>query len=109
VSALVATIARDLDGLVLLTPLASLRPLDAAPTGDARDLLTVASPTARAPAIEGDRVLVVGGREDRITPLAHARALADHFRAELAVVEGGHLLPFGRDAALARWLAGQVR
>jgi pimeloyl-ACP methyl ester carboxylesterase len=105
VSALAATITRDLDGLVLLTPLAALRPLGAERTGDARDLLALTAATSRTPAIPGDRVLVVGAREDRITPLAHARALADHFRAELAVVEGGHLLPFGRDAVLTRWLA----
>jgi pimeloyl-ACP methyl ester carboxylesterase len=104
VSALAATIARDLDGLVLLTPLASLRPLGAGATGDARDLLALTAATSRAPAIAGDRVLVVGGREDLVTPLAHARALADHFRGSLAIVAGGHLLPFGRDAALARWL-----
>jgi pimeloyl-ACP methyl ester carboxylesterase len=107
VAALAATVTADLDGLVLLTPLASLRPLGAAPTGDARDLLALVDPASRAPRIAGDRVLVVGGREDRVTPLAHARALADHFGAELAVVEGGHVLPFGRDAALGRWLALQ--
>ena len=49
-------------------------------------------------------MLVVGAREDLITPLPHARQLADHFRGELAMIEGGHLLPFGRDAAIDRWL-----
>jgi pimeloyl-ACP methyl ester carboxylesterase len=105
VASLAATITRDLDGLVLLTPLASFRDLVAAPAGDARDLLMLTRACTRAPAIPGSNVLVVGAREDRITPLPHARSLADHFKGTLTVIEGGHLLPFGRDEALDRWLA----
>ena len=104
VASLAATVTDRLDGLALLTPLASFRTLDAEPAGDARDLLTVTRACSRTPRITGDRVLVVGAREDLITPLPHARQLADHFRGELAMIEGGHLLPFGRDAAIDRWL-----
>ncbi len=107
IAALAATIAHDLDGLVLLTPLASFRPFDAPPAGDARDLLTATCAGTRTPRIPGSAVLVVGAREDRVTPPEHARRLADAFKGELAIVEGGHLLPFGRDAVLDRWLAGR--
>lgn len=107
IAALAATIAHDLDGLVLLTPLASFRPFDATASDDARDLLTATRASSRTPRIPGAAVLVVGAREDRITPPEHARHLADAFKGELALVEGGHLLPFGRDAVLDRWLAGR--
>ena len=96
-----------LDGLVLLTPLASFRSLDAPPAGDARDLVTLTRAATRSPQIAGEHVLVIGAREDLITPLPHARSLADHFRGELATIAGGHLLPFGRDEALDRWLAAR--
>lgn len=107
VAALAATLSADLDALVLLTPLATFRPFDALPSGDARDLLTLTRASSRTPRIPGRDVLVVGAREDRITPPEHARHLADTFKGELSLVEGGHLLPFGRDAALDRWLAAR--
>lgn len=107
VAALTATIADDLDGLVLLTPLASFRDLDAAPAHDARDLLTATRAGVRTAKLPGSGVLVVGAREDRIVPPAHARSLADSFKGELALVEGAHLLPFGRDAVVDRWLASR--
>lgn len=59
----------------------------------------VVSPLARPPAIERERVLVVGAAADRITPIEHARRLATHFDAPLEVFPGGHLLQFGRGEA----------
>lgn len=63
--------------------------------------LTLVSPLHRAPVVSSDRVLVVGARSDRITPVEHAQRLARHFGARLLSWPGGHLLQFGRGAALA--------
>jgi pimeloyl-ACP methyl ester carboxylesterase len=46
-----------------------------------------------------DRLLVVAGEADRITPFAHAERLADHFGARLERFVGGHLLQLGRSEA----------
>lgn len=54
------------------------------------------SPLARPARVPSDRVLVLAASGDRITPLEHARRLADHFNAPLEVFHGGHLLQFGR-------------
>ena len=62
----------------------------------------VASPLAREPRVAKERVLVLGGKSDRITPLSHAKRLARHFGAPLAAWDGGHLLQFGRAAAWGR-------
>ncbi len=62
----------------------------------------VVSPLQRRPAIEPRRVLVVGARADRITPLRHAERLAAHFGAELDSWPGGHLLQIGRSDAFRR-------
>src|SRR5262249_6110629 len=66
------------------------------------------SPLARPSQIAKDRILVTAAEGDRITPLEHARALAEHFQTELHVFQGGHILQFGRaDAfrAIGRLLA----
>ncbi len=62
--------------------------------------LSVVSPLARAPRIDGSRVMVVAGAEDRITPELHAERFAAHFQGELLRIPGGHLLQFGRARAL---------
>lgn len=54
------------------------------------------SPLSRPPLVDGDAIRVVAARADRITPVAHAQRLADHFGAELTTFEGGHLLQIGR-------------
>lgn len=56
----------------------------------------VTSPLARAPRLGPERAIVVAAEGDRITPLAHARRLADHYQAELVTFPGGHLLQLGR-------------
>ena len=60
------------------------------------------SPLTRAPRISSERVLVVAGKADRITPPTHARMLARHFSAPLESWSGGHLLQFGRAQSLQR-------
>lgn len=109
VAALTATVLSNLAFLVPIIPLASLADLafehgnlSESPELRAREhaLLEraywVGSPLARPPRVAADRVLVLGGKADRITPLSHARRLARHFQAPLAAWHGGHLLQLGR-------------
>jgi pimeloyl-ACP methyl ester carboxylesterase len=108
-AALAATVLPNLAFLVPIIPLASLADfafeqgnLSESPELRAREhaLLEraywVTSPLARPPRLAPERVLVLGGKADRITPLAHARRLSRHFRAPLAAWHGGHLLQLGR-------------
>lgn len=112
--ALAATIEPRLAFAVPIVPLASIAdfardhgrlsrtPSQAAIEHGALDrALALVSPLHRAPVIEPSRVLVVGARSDRITPVEHAQRLARHFGARLLSWPGGHLLQFGRTAALA--------
>ena len=109
---LLGTVEEQLSFLVPVIPLASLP--DAARDGQryvgspAEQALQHAaleaahravSPLARRPRIDPDRVMVIAGDGDRITPLAHAERLAAHFGARLERFPGGHLLQFGRAAA----------
>src|SRR5262249_34905897 len=57
------------------------------------------SPPARTPRIDPSRVIIAAAEGDRIAPIEHARALARHFGAELAVFHGGHILQLGRGEA----------
>jgi len=88
-AALTATVESELDFLVPLVPLACLADfareqgrLSAHPLEAEREhaLLAqtyrVTSPLALPPRIAPRRVLVVGARADRVTPVAHARKLA---------------------------------
>ncbi|MGE0791747.1 MAG: alpha/beta hydrolase [Sandaracinaceae bacterium] len=54
------------------------------------------SPLARELVVDPDRILVVAGRGDRITPMSHAQRLAERFGAPLHTFDGGHLLQLGR-------------
>jgi pimeloyl-ACP methyl ester carboxylesterase len=120
-SALLATIEPGLAFCVPIIPLASLADfaleqgrLGAGPEALAqRDALheanRVVSPFARPSLVPKERVLVVAGEADRITPIAHAERLAKHFGAETVRFPGGHLLQFGRgDAfrAIGRFVSG---
>lgn len=55
-----------------------------------------ASPLHRKPVIPLDRILIIAGENDRITPPAQARKLASHFRCRIETWPGGHLFQFGR-------------
>ena len=59
----------------------------------------VVSPLQRTPRIERERILVLGAEGDRITPLDHARRIAEHFESPMETFTGGHLLQFGRGDA----------
>lgn len=108
-TALAATVEPDLAFAVPMIPLASLADFardqgrlgksGAETTAQHRALERVhrvVSPLYRAPLVPPERMLVIGARADRITPLAHARRLARHFDAPLETWAGGHLLQLGR-------------
>jgi len=115
VTSLTATLEPSLGFLVPIVPLACLadfaRDQGRVPRGSRQALAyeqtlkrayQLTSPLARAPRIASDRVLVVAGKADRITPPTHARMLARHFSAPLEAWSGGHLLQFGRARSLQR-------
>lgn len=62
----------------------------------------VISPLRRHRCIDADRVLIVGAAADRITPIAHAHRLAEHFESPMIQWSGGHLLQLGRAGAFRR-------
>ncbi len=112
-TALLATLEPRLAFVVPLIPLADFADfareqgrLSTAPGAAAREhalleaAYRVASPLARAPAVEPRRVLVLAAEHDRVTPVRHAERLAAHFRAPLVTFGGGHLLQVGRDRRL---------
>lgn len=59
----------------------------------------VVSPFARPCLLPPDRVLVIGGEHDRITPIEHAQRLAQHLGGPLETFAGGHLFQLGRGDA----------
>jgi len=76
----------------------------AAKAGITEDLLAEAfavhAPTTRPARLARERLAVVAGRGDRITPPEQANALAAHWGVEVAWFDGGHLAQLGRGEAL---------
>jgi pimeloyl-ACP methyl ester carboxylesterase len=114
-SALLATVAPELSFVVPMIPLASIADFaanDGRYVGTATQqreqhealerAFAAVSPLARAPLVPRAGRLVVAAEADRITPITHARKLADHFESELVTFPGGHLLQLGRRQAYAR-------
>jgi pimeloyl-ACP methyl ester carboxylesterase len=64
------------------------------------DAFAIHSPTARPVRLPRERLFVIAGRGDRITPADHAEELAAHWRTEILWFEGGHLAQVGRGDAL---------
>ncbi|MCS6898624.1 MAG: alpha/beta hydrolase family protein [Myxococcales bacterium] len=113
-TSLLATVEPRLAFAVLLVPLACLADfareggrLVGTPEQQAlqyealKEVFRVVSPLGRPPVIPPDRVVILAGEGDRITPIAHAQCLASHFGASLETFPGGHLLQLGRGRALA--------
>jgi pimeloyl-ACP methyl ester carboxylesterase len=111
-AALLATVEERLGFAVPMIPLASIAHLARSLgrfTGTAEEQRAqfegleaahrAVSPLSRAPRIEPGRMLITAAEGDRITPLDHARWLAQHFGAPLHVFHGGHILQFGRAEA----------
>jgi hypothetical protein len=108
-TSLLATVEERLSFAVPMIPLASIAHLARSLgrfTGDAGEQRAqfegleaahrAVSPLARPSRVDGDRMLVLAAEGDRITPIEHARWLAEHFGAPLHVFPGGHILQFGR-------------
>ncbi|HMG56400.1 MAG TPA: hypothetical protein VK601_23030, partial [Kofleriaceae bacterium] len=76
----------------------------AAAAGVTEDLLAdafaVHAPTTRPARLTADRLFVIGGRGDRITPPEQAEALAAHWGVAVRWFDGGHLAQLGRGGAL---------
>lgn len=64
------------------------------------DAFRVHTPTTRPPRIASDRLFVVAGRGDEITPPDQASALATHWNTEVLWFSGGHLAQLGRGDAM---------
>src|SRR5215510_833330 len=60
----------------------------------------VHTPTTRPARLGRERLFVIGGRGDRITPPEQACALAAHWGIEVHWFDGGHLAQLGRGEVL---------
>lgn len=113
--ALATTVMPELSFAMPVVPLTSLADfardhgkLDADPKRAAKEhralerVHRIVSPLARTPRLAPDRMLVVAGRADRVTPIGQAGRLADHLDAPLCSFAGGHLLPIGRGGCFRR-------
>jgi pimeloyl-ACP methyl ester carboxylesterase len=114
-AALAATVEPELAFLVPVVPLASLADfareqgsLSALPAQAALEhqllerIYRPISPLSLPSRVAPERVLVIGARSDRVTPISHARRLATHFSAPLIAFRGGHLLQIGRRESFER-------
>lgn len=72
--------------------------------GITEDLLVEAfavhAPTTRPPRLAPERLFVIAGRGDRITPPEHAEQLAAHWSVGVRWFDGGHLAQLGRGEPL---------
>jgi pimeloyl-ACP methyl ester carboxylesterase len=64
------------------------------------DAFAVHAPTTRPAQLSRDRLFVIAGRGDRITPPAQAEALAAHWGVQVRWFDGGHLAQLGRGGAI---------
>ncbi|HWU86724.1 MAG TPA: hypothetical protein VN253_05600 [Kofleriaceae bacterium] len=64
------------------------------------DAFAVHAPTTRPPRLPPERLAVMAGRGDRITPPDHAEELARHWGVAVSWFDGGHLAQLGRGDAL---------
>jgi dienelactone hydrolase len=81
------------------------------------DVFAVHAPLGRPPRLPAERLFVIAGDGDQITPPEQAQALIDHWRCPSHWFAGGHLAQIGRLRALraarlhlaAGGIAGEVR
>jgi pimeloyl-ACP methyl ester carboxylesterase len=64
------------------------------------DAFEVHAPTTRPAQLAKDRLYVIAGRGDRITPPDHAEELAAHWGVDILWFDGGHLAQVGRGDAM---------
>jgi pimeloyl-ACP methyl ester carboxylesterase len=109
-TALAATLEPKLAFAVPMIPLASiadvarahghLRGSAEAEEAEHRALALVhrpVSPLHRPLAIAPERALIIAAERDQITPIEHARKLAEHFRCRIETMPGSHLVQLGRN------------
>ncbi len=108
---LLATVASEVDFAVPMIPLASLADFarDHNRLGnpqETRELHTVlesayviSSPLSRPSLLPSERTFVIAGKNDRVTPLAHAVRVREHLGSDLFQMKGAHLLQIGRTEA----------
>ncbi|MFZ5891645.1 MAG: alpha/beta hydrolase family protein [Myxococcota bacterium] len=114
-TALTASVESELAFLVPVVPLASLvdfaleqgsLSFDPAEAAIEQELLEriyrPVSPLSMPSRVPSDHALVIGARNDRVTPITHARRLAAHLRAPLIAFKGGHLIQVGRRESFER-------
>ncbi|HRC54798.1 MAG TPA: hypothetical protein PKU97_02695 [Kofleriaceae bacterium] len=115
-AALWAAVTDDLAFAMTITPASSIAKLmlargqSSALTRRAREAgvdeaaldaaFAVHSPLSWAPRLPAERLFVIAGHGDRITPAEHAQALIDHWRCSSHWFVGGHLAQVGRHGAL---------
>lgn len=64
------------------------------------DAFRVHSPTTRPPRVAAERLFVIAGKGDSITPPDQASALAAHWHRDVLWFDGGHLAQLGRGDAI---------
>lgn len=64
------------------------------------EVFAVHSPLARPPRLPAERLFVIAGDGDRVTPAEQAEALIQHWRCASHWFAGGHLAQLGRHQAL---------
>lgn len=64
------------------------------------DAFAVHAPTTRPARVPRDRLYVIAGKGDRITPPDHAEALGRHWGVTVQWFDGGHLAQLGRGDAV---------
>ncbi|HEX4451089.1 MAG TPA: alpha/beta hydrolase [Kofleriaceae bacterium] len=64
------------------------------------DAFAIHSPARRPVALPRERLFVIAGRGDQITPSDHAEELAKHWNVDIKWFEGGHLAQVGSREAL---------
>jgi len=64
------------------------------------DAFAVHTPTTRPATLPRERLFVIAGKGDRITPPEQAEALAAHWGVDVLWFDGGHLAQLGRNDAI---------
>lgn len=112
-TALLGTVDPSLDFVIPLIPIASFAdhvrdnghfpgtPEERAALYEAFDgVHAPIDPLRRAVLVPPAGRAVIAGREDRVTPPAHAERIARHFSVPVTYFDGAHLLQLGRDRAM---------
>ena len=110
-TALLSTVAPEVDFAVPTIPLASLADFarDHNRLGNPEETrqlhavlesaYVISSPFSRPPILPPERTFVIAGKNDRVTPFSHAVKVREHLGSDLFQMKGAHLLQIGRTEA----------